>query len=54
MSRKPRAGEAGKPVTIRATDAERAAWSSAAGERPLSDWARDVLNRAAKRAARSQ
>lgn len=30
MSRKPRAGEAGKPVTIRATADERELWSAAA------------------------
>lgn len=51
MSRQPRAGEAGRPVTIRVTDTERAAWAAAAGERPLSDWAREVLTRAAKKAA---
>jgi hypothetical protein len=51
MSRKPRAGEAGKPFTIKVTDTERAAWAAAAGDRPLSAWARAVLNRAARRPA---
>ena len=51
MSRQPRAGEPGKPFTIKVTGTERAAWSTAAGERPLSDWAREVLNRAAKRSS---
>lgn len=52
MSRQPRAGEAGKPFTIKVTDAERATWAAVAGDRPLSDWAREVLTRAAKRASR--
>lgn len=50
MSRLPRAGSAGRPFTIKITDAERELWASAAGDRTLSDWAREVLNRAAKRA----
>lgn len=31
---------------------ERETWADAAGERPVSEWAREVLNRAARRAAR--
>lgn len=54
MSRPTRAGSAGKPVTIRATDAERAAWETAAARKDesLSDWARRVLNRTALMRAR--
>lgn len=49
MSRQPRAGKPGRPFTIKITDTERATWTEAAGNRPLSDWAREVLNRAARR-----
>ena len=39
---KPRAGTAGKPVTLRATDEERARWQAAADRESisLSDWLR--------------
>jgi uncharacterized protein (DUF1778 family) len=50
MSRLPRAGEAGKPVTIRATADERAAWERAAkaeGCATLSAWIVTALNRRA-------
>lgn len=49
MSRPARAGSAGKPVTIRATDAERERWERAARIRDvsLSDWIRPVLGREA-------
>jgi len=40
-------GAPSKPVGVRATDDERAAWERAAGERKLSDWIRDTLNAAA-------
>lgn len=55
MSRPPRAGTAGKPVTIRATDAERAAWERAAkadGLDSLSAWIVKVLNQKAARKVR--
>ena len=45
-------GVISKPVSLRATDEERAAWESAAGERKLSEWMRDALNAAAAAAAR--
>lgn len=58
MSRQPRAGEAGKPVTIRATDAERMAWERSAkveGCATLSAWIVKALNqRAAHPAARAR
>lgn len=47
MSRRPRAGTAGQPVTIRATPEERAAWeqAAAAGSCPsLSSWVVGTLN----------
>ena len=50
MSRKPRAGTAGKLVGIRATDTERAAWERAAkaeGCATLSAWIVKALNRRA-------
>lgn len=53
MSRCPRAGAAAKPVTIRATDVERAAWSAAAtaaGHATLSAWVVETLNKRAARA----
>lgn len=34
-------------VTVKLTDAERAAWAAAAGERPLSEWLRELANAAA-------
>jgi hypothetical protein len=40
-------GAVSKPVGLRATAEERAAWERAAGERKLSDWMRDALNAAA-------
>jgi hypothetical protein len=40
-------GAVSKPVGLRATAEERAAWERAAGERNLSDWMRDILNAAA-------
>lgn len=54
MSRQPRAGEAGRPVTIRATDAEREQWERAAKQaghptlsaavvKVMNAWARRVL-----------
>jgi uncharacterized protein (DUF1778 family) len=51
MSRLPRAGTAGKPVTIRATAEERALWERAAERagKSLSDWLRRLANRAAGR-----
>jgi hypothetical protein len=47
--RRPLRGAPSKPVTIRATDDERAAWDRAAErrDRTLSDWCRDTLNAAA-------
>lgn len=48
MSRQPRAGEPGRPFTIRITDAERAAWERAAkaeGCATLSAWIVKTLNR---------
>lgn len=46
MSRPTRAGTAGKPVTIRATDAERYRWEQLAGlaGESLSEWIRLRLN----------
>jgi hypothetical protein len=40
--RKPRAGKAGKPITLRASPAERARWTAAAKRErlTLSDWLR--------------
>lgn len=49
MSRKPRAGETGRPFTIKIVDIERSEWAEAAGDRPVSEWARMVLNREARR-----
>jgi uncharacterized protein (DUF1778 family) len=52
MSRQPRAGTAGKPVTIRATVSERALWEQAAtatGCRSLSAWIVKTLNKRAER-----
>ena len=46
-------GVVSKPVGLRATEEERAAWEAAAGERKLSDWMREVLNAAASAAAAS-
>lgn len=46
MSRLPRAGAAGKPVTIRATDTERELWeaaATAAGASSLSDALRPAI-----------
>ncbi len=42
IGRPPRAGGAGKPITIRANDEERARWTAAAkrDKRELSDWLR--------------
>ncbi len=41
----PRGGKAATTqITIRLTDAERAAWERAAGERPIADWARRIVN----------
>jgi hypothetical protein len=40
-------GVISKPVGLRATAEERAAWESAAGDRKLSEWMRDALNAAA-------
>lgn len=57
MSRLPRAGSETRNVTFRITEDERSAWQRAAdssGARTLSDWARDQLNRAARRAERSR
>ena len=34
-------------VTVKLTDAERAAWAAAAGDRPLSEWLRTLANAAA-------
>lgn len=51
MSRLPRAGEAAKPVTFRATDAEREQWERAAeteGCATLSAWIVKALNRRAR------
>jgi hypothetical protein len=53
VSRPPRAGIAGRPVTIRATDAERASWMRAAvaeGQATLSAWIVKILNNRAQRA----
>jgi hypothetical protein len=50
MSRPARAGSAGKPVTIRATDAERESWEHAAEAEcclTLSAWIVKVLNKRA-------
>lgn len=47
-------GAPSKPVGVRATDEERAAWVRAAGERKLSDWIWDTLNAAAAAAAATQ
>ena len=50
MSRPARAGSAGKPVTIRAIDAERSAWERAAAAEQcdsLSAWIIKTLNRRA-------
>lgn len=47
--RKPRSGSAASPVTIRATDEERAAWERAANNESLGAWIRDLCNQAAKR-----
>lgn len=46
MSRPARAGSAGKPVTIRATDEERERWEMAAEARgvSLSEWLRYLAN----------
>ena len=55
MSRLPRAGEAGKPVTIRVTPAEREQWERAAvteGCASLSAWIVKALNRRAARQVR--
>jgi len=46
-------GSVSKPVGLRATIEERAAWERAAGERNLSDWMRDTLNAAAAAAEAS-
>jgi hypothetical protein len=45
---------ASKFLTIRASDAEREAYREAAerSDKPLSEWIRDQLNRAAKRQAK--
>jgi len=43
-------GAASKNVTIRASDAERAAWEQAAGNLALATWAQRELNAAARRA----
>ena len=52
MSRPSRAGTPGRPVTIRATNAERERWALTAGLSGcnLSEWARVVLNRKADEA----
>lgn len=49
MSRAPRAGEPGKLVNVRVTDAERTLWKKAAraSSKTLSDWLREVANREA-------
>lgn len=46
--RKPRASTAGKPVTLRATDDERARWESAASAagQSLSEYVREAVERA--------
>lgn len=44
-------GVISKPVGLRATAEERAAWERAAGERKLSDWMREALNAAAEAAS---
>jgi len=52
VSRQPRAGEPGKPVTIRAIDAERTMWERAAeaeGCATLSAWIVRALNERAAR-----
>jgi hypothetical protein len=57
MSRLPRAGEAAKPVTVRATTAERERWERAAasaGCASLSAWIVGVLNRSAIVRARAE
>lgn len=55
MSRKPRAGEAAKKVTIRATDAERAQWEHSMvteGCATLSAWIVKTLNARCRTRAR--
>lgn len=50
MSRVPRAGTAGRPITVRVTDTERAQWGRAAsmeGCDTLSSWIVKTLNRRA-------
>ena len=57
MSRPPRVtGEPTYLFGIRATDAERESWMRCANKRGMkpSEWARDQLNRAARRAERSR
>jgi hypothetical protein len=55
---KPRSatGRPSNPVTIRATEEERAAWGSSARhlERTLSEWCRDALNAAAEQVLNSR
>lgn len=56
MSRPPRAGVAGKPVTTRATDAEREQWELAArleGCSSLSAWIIKTLNARKSRVLRA-
>lgn len=48
MGPKPRAGATARNRSVRATDAEWAAWQAAAGRRPVSDWVREVANEAAE------
>jgi len=54
MSRQPRSGAAGVvsvPVTVKASPAERDAWAAAAARagKTMSDWLRQIANRAAER-----
>ena len=53
MSRAPRAGSAGSPVTIRATTDERTAWECCAkgAGQSLSDWIRSLANNEARESA---
>ncbi|MDQ1446837.1 MAG: hypothetical protein QOI20_3301 [Acidimicrobiaceae bacterium] len=48
--RKPRTGVASKPITFKASDAERARWEAAAGRAglSLSEWLRAAADRAAE------
>jgi hypothetical protein len=49
VGRPPRVGKvAGEIVKLRVTADERRAWRRAAGQRSLSEWIRDLANRAAR------